>query len=156
MEFPHPSRPGYYDVTFDPGLISDLKNCVDVLIPGNRHYPSASQARVVSFLESRSSEADKVALSAVVKLLAESGISESSMRDFEAADPTTFQWFRDFVYYGYYASHKVLDALETRGYDYHGAPQPLGYRVAEPQPIPQSQRGSYVQTMEVRSIHAKQ
>lgn len=154
MEFPHPSRPGYYGVVFSDNLKSSLSKCIDILIPGNADYPSASQARVVDFLESRSSSEDRENLEQVCMVLSDKGVSVVGMQTFESENPELFEWFLSFVYYGYYASNLVLNALSARGYAYHGAPQPLGYQTPAEQPIPSKSRSSFFTTEEVLGRHA--
>jgi len=39
--------------------------------------------------------------------------------------------------------------MQDRGYDYHGAPQPLGYALPGTTAVPASPRGSYIPTSEV-------
>lgn len=63
-----------------------------------------------------------------------------------------FAWFREFAYHGYYASPRILAALTDRGYEYHGAPQPLGYAIAEQMRKPQSHRGAYLPTEAVKRV----
>ena len=149
MEFLHPSRPGYFDVHFGEELKASLMKCVDVLIPGDGFYPSASQASVVDFLETRSSDQDHEKLQWISGFLEPKGCTEGSMHELENNHAEVFTWFRDFVYHGYYASLLVMDALNRRGYDYHGAPQPLGYQVGDEPPRPGKQRGSFLTTREV-------
>jgi hypothetical protein len=60
---------------------------------------------------------------------------------------------RNWVYYGYYTSGSVSDALRLLGSDYHGAPQPFGYRMDRDAPLPRTPRGSYQQTDEVRNVY---
>lgn len=155
MEFPHPSRPDYYGLTFSMRLKDSLAKCVDVLIPEDENYPSASDAMVVEFLESRSSSNDRERLEIIANLLASQQWSIVSMENFEREDNELFRWFRDFVYFGYYASNLVLVSLNKRGYAYHGAPQPLGYPTLRVQPEPIQTRGQFIPTSEVVYTHVQ-
>jgi len=153
MEFPHPSRPGYYGLEFSNELSSAIELAADVLIPGNEHYPSASSARVVNFIEERSSDQDRENLKRVIELLGPDLSSEEAMHALEMEHAELFIWFRDFIYHAYYASNLVLDALSKRGYAYHGAPQPLGYRTEVNQAQPRTTRGFHFSSAEVTKNH---
>lgn len=154
MEFPHPSRPDFYGIHFDEELKLSLALCVDILIPGYEEYPSASQARVVEFLESRSSSVDEEHFQQVCSYLSDSGMTVEGMKSLEASKPDLFEWLKNFVYYGYYSSNLVLNALALRGYAYHGAPQPLGYSTSPDQPIPSATRSSFFATEEILKRYA--
>lgn len=153
MEFPHPSRPGYYGLEFSDELSSAAALAADVLIPGNEHYPSASSVLVVNFIEERSSAQDREKLEQVVNLLRPNLNSEEAMQALELEHTELFIWFRDFVYHAYYASNLVLDSLSKRGYAYHGAPQPLGYRTQVDQARPLAMRGFHFSSVEVIENH---
>ncbi|MCW2598427.1 MAG: subunit 3 of gluconate 2-dehydrogenase [Frankiales bacterium] len=153
-DFPHPSRAGYYDLTLPADLSERLTHLVTAMVPGGEGYPSAGEAQVVRFLEEHSSEADLTALQGIADRLTTPSVAAATamLTELEAADPVLFGWWRDFVYFGYYASHRVLAALADRGYDYHGAPQPLGYRIARDPAVPTTKRGSYQPTNEVTRV----
>lgn len=153
-DFPHPSRPGHYGVIFDDELKSALAVLVSALIPGDSTYPTGAEAQVVDFIEARSSETDKQLAQDVVGRCAHDSVpsAASALRGLEGEDPLLFAWLRDFAYYGYYASRRVLAAMADRGYAYHGAPQPLGYTISEDMLIPSVRRGSFIATEEVTSV----
>lgn len=154
--FVHPSRPGFYGTTFSAELRDRLAKVCDTLIPGDADYPSATVAHVPRFIEERCSAADLARLEPVLSGLALGSEQEAfdSVVHLEADDPVTFAWVRELVYHGYYASRRVIAAMTDRGYDYHGAPQPLGYPLPGTTGGPQARRGSYIKTEEVGSARA--
>jgi hypothetical protein len=154
--FTHPSRPGFYGTLFSPELRHQLAQVCDLLVPGDEHYPSGSVAQVPRFVEERASHADLTRLEQVMASLTPTSaeaLSASTAR-LESEDPVAFLWLRELVYHGYYASRRVIAAMTDRGYDYHGAPQPLGYRLPGTTTGPQTPRGSYIRTEEVGASHA--
>jgi hypothetical protein len=150
-DFPHPSRPGHYGVVLDDDLKAALTVLVSALIPGAPTYPSGGQAQVVDFIETRSSETDREMAREVVARCDHDSVSSATaaLRVLEGEDPLLFAWIRDFAYYGYYASRRVLASMSEHGYAYHGAPQPLGYAITEEMLVPAAGRGSYIATEEV-------
>jgi hypothetical protein len=149
--FPHPSRPGYFGTTFSAELRAGVAALADAMIPGNGDYPSASAAQVPLFIEERASEEDRARLAALVDRYPLAGPQEAAaaLAELEKGDAWTFGWVREYVYHGYYAAPRVLAAMRDRGYDYHGAPQPLGYRLPGETARPAVARGSYIPTAEV-------
>lgn len=150
--FPHPSRPGFYAVTFTDALRTALSNVVDALIPGDDTLPSASQAQVVRFIEERASPADRDRLQALLPPDRGDGTVQAALEDLQARHSEEFGWLRDLTYHGYYASRRVLAALSEAGHEYHGAPQPLGYAVTEPMLMPTAARGRFIPTAEVTRV----
>ena len=152
--FPHQSRPGYYGITFTTTQREILAHLSDAMIPAGDNYPSASEAQVVQFVEERSSVDDVARLSTIEASL--SGTARSDMgavlRNLEEAEPETFIWLRQFIYHGYYSSHRVIAAMVDHGYDYHGAPQPLGYAITKEPRIPATHHGSFISTAEVTHV----
>lgn len=149
-EFPHPSRPGHYRLSLDDDLRRALAMLSDAMIPGDDRYPSGSEAQVPLFVEARASAADLEALRTIVGDRQFDGSSAAqALRQLENGNPLLFAWFREFVYFGYYASHRVLAAMADAGYAYHGAPQPLGYQIDEQMMLPGQSRGSFIPTAEV-------
>jgi len=149
--FGHPSRPGFYGVSFNP-VIADKVGCLcDALIPGDDGYPSGCRAQVPQFIEDRCSPDDLRRLEQITAGAACSTASEAAalLENLELNDSLSFQWLRQFVYHGYYASRRVIAAMADRGYDYHGAPQPLGYVLPGETGLPSHGRGAYVRTEEV-------
>jgi hypothetical protein len=153
-DFPHPSRPGYYGVDFAPELATYVSVLASALIPGDDHYPSGGDAQVSRFVEQRSSPADLQLLERMRSQWPAASVDEARdrIRAMEVDDVATFVWLREFVYHGYYASRRVLAAMADLGYDYHGAPQPLGYRIHEEMAMPSGSRGSYIPTEEVTRV----
>lgn len=154
--FTHPSRPGFYGTAFSDGLRRQLATACDALVPGDGTYPSASVAQVPRFIEDRASATDHDRLEQLLgKLdLASAEAAAGSIARLEAGEPLAFAWLRELVYHGYYASRRVIAAMTDRGYDYHGAPQPLGYRLPGTTRGPQERRGSYIRTEEVGNAGA--
>lgn len=150
-DFPHPSRPGHFGVTFSKELTERVTLLATALIPGDDDYPSAEAAQVARFIEDRASEADRQMLLSLADgrhLDSLAGATEA-IRVMEREDPAAFMWLREFVYHGYYASRRVLATMADRGYAYHGAPQPLGYNITEQMVLPSVARGRYIPTTEV-------
>lgn len=149
--FGHPSRPGFYGVSFTPEMTAQVGVLCDALLPGGDGYPSGCRAQVPRFIEERCSPDDVGRLAAIIGEAACSSASEatSHLEGLEREDALSFQWLRQFVYHGYYASHRVIAAMNDHGYDYHGAPQPLGYALPGVTGLPAHARGSYVKTEEV-------
>ena len=150
-QFPHTSRAGHFGLVFAPELMNYLDLIADVLIPGSAVYPSGSEAQVSTFIQDRSSELDREfwADMSMRWPAADSEQAYESVKEMEAVEPTAFDYLREFVSHGYYSSRRALAAMADRGYAYHGAPQPLGYRIAEPMRVPTEARGTYITTDEV-------
>jgi hypothetical protein len=153
-DFPHPSRPDYYGLSFTPALATYVSVLASALIPGNSHYPSGGDAQVGRFIEQRSSPRDLEVLERMRAQWPATSVEEAHNRiqAMEIDDVATFVWLREFVYHGYYASRRVLAAMADLGYDYHGAPQPLGYRIDEAMTMPSGSRGTYIPTGEVTRV----
>jgi hypothetical protein len=73
------------------------------------------------------------------------------LRALERDDAEAFAGLRAWVYYGYYGNGAVIDVLEAAN-GYHGAPQPLGYRIPGESRLPAEPRGSYRATDEVVDV----
>lgn len=155
-DFVHPSRPGFYGTTFSSDLREQVARVCDALIPGDAHYPPATVAHVPLFIEERSSATDRDRLEQVLGAMTLTSEQEATdaVARLEVADPASFAWVRELVYHGYYASRRVIATMTDRGYDYHGAPQPLGYKLAGTTAGPQARRGSYIETEKVDSARA--
>lgn len=153
-DFPHPSRPGHYGVAFPDDLKAHLSLLVTALVPGGSGYPSAADAQVVDFIEDRASEHDLARLESL-RSDWPADSAEAATRVLEAMEsqaPAEFAYLREFVYHAYYASRRVLAAMADRGYSYHGAPQPLGYRIDDEMARPAKARGSYIATEDVKRV----
>jgi hypothetical protein len=150
-QFPHTSRAGHFGLTFSPELMGYLGAVATALVPGDGEYPSGSEAQVSTFIQDRSSEGDREVLLRLSSRWPADDADQAiaAVREMEAADPEAFLYLRELVYHGYYSSRRVLAAMADRGYGYHGAPQPLGYRIEEQMNVPSKVRGTYVSTDEV-------
>lgn len=154
LEFPHPSRTGYYDQTLLPATRAAVAALVSALIPGNDIYPSAAAARVPQYIEAHVSPEEVELLENLVDGLGEldSEAAVELLEEWEAGRPDVFSWLRELAYHAYYGAPLVIAAMVERGYGYHGAPQPLGYRITETMQVPSQRRGSFVPTSEVRRV----
>jgi hypothetical protein len=81
----------------------------------------------------------------------------ASVRRFEEEQPALFATVLNFLYYSYYQSPLVVEAVRGLGIVYNDAPQPLGYAMEPFQPapgigIPAQPRGFYLKTEEVTRI----
>lgn len=153
-QFPHTSRAGYHGVTLSPELTAYLDAVSDALVPGNDRYPSGSAAQVSTFIQDRVSDKDVELLDSLRRLrpVTDANGAVVVLAEMEATDPTSFAYLRELIYHGYYSSRRVLAAMADRGYVYHGAPQPLGYRITESMRMPSTARGGYISTEEVRRV----
>jgi hypothetical protein len=154
LEVEHPSYPGYYAASLSEEAIGKLARVAQVMIPESTGFPDAGPL-VPRFVAER---IDPVEAEDLEQLL--SGIQDTSteaittwIRGLESANPTQFAGLRSWVYYGYYGSGSVTDALRQAGSDYHGAPQPFGYHLDREAPLPRTPRGSYQETEEVRRVN---
>ena len=148
-------------------VASMLMAFVDVLIPGDDLFPSASVAGTHGLV------ADKVralkggeALAALTEALTRDGVRLSaqlpnqrieSVRRFEETRPTEFAFVRNVTYYMYYQSPMVTAAIRALGHDYNDAPQPFGYPMGPFDPtlgvdLPSTPKGAYKRTDEVTRI----
>jgi hypothetical protein len=133
-------------------LRAALDSVARVLIPGDGSYPAGDEAGVGRFIAAR---ADAGQISLLRRLSADLPVANPdqlpmALARLEHHDPVSFGRLRDAVYHAYYSSPRVLAALADRGYDYHGAPQPLGYPLGQAPATPAHARGSYLATSEVR------
>lgn len=155
MRFLHTSRPGCYDSTLSADSQRTLTILACALIPGDDAYPSAEQAHVPSFILERASADDAAQLERLILALdlASGADPSTALSELERTNGALFTWLRDWVYHGYYASPRVLAVMRDQGHAYHGAPQPLGYRMDAESPRQARSVGSYIPTDEVRSVH---
>lgn len=153
-DFPHPSRAGHYGIRFTPELLAYLAAVAGALVPGSDEYPSGRQAQVSTFIQDRSSAQDQVLLEGLmVRWPADSDPEATrAVQAMEEGDPSSFAYLRELVFHGYYSSHRVLAVMADRGYAYHGAPQPLGYKITDVMAVPTKSRGSYIPTSDVHHV----
>jgi uncharacterized protein YgbK (DUF1537 family) len=77
-----------------------------------------------------------------------------ALAGFADAAPEVFALLRDFIYFVYYGHPAVVDLIRTRtryGRDFHGAPQPLGYRevIETWEDTPLTRKGAFFRTDDV-------
>jgi hypothetical protein len=143
-------------------LIADF---VDVLIPGERLWPSASSVGVQGQLALRlMEERGKNALPTLVKAIEAAGgplekLDEAGrvvvVQRFEDAEPDLFGWVRDAVYIAYYENPFVAEAIVLSGHPYELRPHIKGYPVRPFDPArdaPRHRRGRYTKTSDVSRV----
>lgn len=142
-------------------IANTLAAFVDVLIPGDADFPSASSAGTHGLTAERIRAAQTTAgvialadaLNANGPFL--TGDRVAAVAAFEAADPARFVFARFATYLAYYQTPAVILALQRLGHDYHDAPQPLGYVMAPFDPAvhtPKNSRGTYKKTDEIAPL----
>jgi len=143
-------------------LIADF---VDVLIPGERLWPSASTVGVQGQLALRlMEERGKNALPTLVKAIEAAGgplagLDEAArvavVQRFEEAEPDLFGWVRDAVYIAYYENPFVAEAIVLTGHPYELRPHIKGYPARHfdlARDTPRHGRGRYTKTADVRRV----
>ena len=143
-------------------LIADF---VDVLIPGERLWPSARTVGVQGQLALRlMEERGKNALPALVKAIEAAGgplggLDEAArvavVRRFEEAEPDLFGWVRDAAYIAYYENPFVAEAIVLTGHLYELRPHIKGYPVQRfdlARDTPRHGRGRYTKTSDVHRV----
>jgi hypothetical protein len=147
----------------------ELQSLVDVLLPGDDHFPPASAVGAHGLLAERLR--DRLSLTGVDDVLAAvmvatggvplAGLDEkaqvNAIRRFEREERELFAVVRNVLYYSYYQSPLVVEAVRGLGIDYNHAPQPLGYVLEpfDPTPgmgVPSQPRGFYLATDEVKRV----
>jgi hypothetical protein len=149
----HPSYPGHHAAPMSREMLQRLGQIADVMIPPETGFPNAAHL-VTRFVSERVDPTERDTLERIL-----GGVEQGSpaaittaLQRLETEDPVSFLELRNWVYYGYYTSGSVVDALREAGSDYHGAPQPFGYRIEREAPVPAHPRGSYQRTEEVRRV----
>jgi hypothetical protein len=150
LEMHHPSRPGYHRAPLAADAEARMALVAETMIPPAEGWPAAGE-QVSRFVSGRISAAEREGLEPVLAELAEESVAEEWLRRLEVERPERFAELRAWVYYGYYGSGSVIDVLDAR-YGYHGAPQPLGYRIEREPRLPAVPRGSYRRTEEVADV----
>ena len=147
------------------GLASLLRDFVDVLIPGEGPWPSASMVGVQGVLAMRLLEAQgetgadelERALLACGGPLAplDAEARAAVVRQFEAAEPALFKLVRNAAYLAYYEHPAVVRAIQGLGQPYQAMPGAKGY----PLPAfdlehdrPRHGRGHYIRTEDVKPL----
>lgn len=153
MELEHPSYPGYYGISLSGAVRTRMRAVAETMIPDAEGFPP-SAGIVERFVSEHIAPDERDRLEALLTDLDEApgeGLA-TQLRELEERDPELFGLLRSFVYHGYYTSKAFAASLMAQGSDYHGAPQPYGYRIDEEQPVPRDRRGSFIPTEEVRRV----
>jgi hypothetical protein len=153
-ELPKSWAPGFHGVVVAESTLRLLEVVADVMIPGDSNYPSGSAAGVPDFIANHISAPDLDQLDGLLTTLGSADREAEAVGNWlaEAQHEEAFNLLRWYVYTAYYASPLITEAMNRRGIDYHGPPQPLGYRIEEDPPRPQHDRGSYTRTEEVQRV----
>jgi hypothetical protein len=145
-------------------LAATLSALVDVLIPGDNDFPSASTAGAHGLVFQRLRVNPGLALLGnLVEMLDRDGKFATADRTAQIAavarlerdEPALFAQIRQTTYFSYYELPTVTAALRAIGHDYNDAPQPLGYLLPPFNParcLPANPRGSYKATAEITRI----
>ena len=159
MELQPSWRPGFYGLRLSGDTAKALGAVADIMIPEGEGYPAASEARVVDFVEAHLDPGEHDRLEKLLKDV-DAGNREGTenwLRELERASPgDSFAFLRLYIYCAYYSSPRVLATLRDRGYDYHGAPQPHGYKIKADPPVPTEHRGSYIPTEKVKNVFGRE
>jgi hypothetical protein len=150
-------------------LAAELAALVDLLVPGDGEFPSASEVGAQAKL------ADRLivmrgdgALAELIEALDACGgplarLDEAGrgavLARLEGERPDYFLQLRNIVYLSYYESPAVHAAIRAMGFAYNAAPLPEGYEVGRFDPatdMPRHQRGRFVATEEVRRVDLSQ
>ena len=144
-----------------------LKDLVDVLLPGDGRFPSASDAGSHGVVADRLvAQLGETALDDLAQTVAACGGPLGSLgpaerqavvRRMEEAHPAQFETLRMIAYHAYYESPAVVRAVRALGHVYNDAPQPAGYLMAafdetDPLQAPAHRRGHYVRTEDVARL----
>ncbi len=159
MELQPSWRPGFHGLSLSEDTAKALGVVADLMIPGGEGYPAASEAQVVGFVEAHLNPSEQDRLEKLLGDLNSGNREEVGnwLRELEASSSGgSFAFLRWYVYCAYYSSPSVLAALRDRGYDYHGSPQPYGYKIEADPPVPTEVRGSYIPTEEVKNVFGRE
>ena len=144
-----------------------LKDLVDVLLPGDGRFPSASDAGTHGVVADRLvAQVGETALDGLAQIVAACGgpltplspaERQAVVRRIEEAHSEQFEALRMIAYLSYYESPAVVRAVRALGHVYNDAPQPAGYVMApfdesDPLQAPAHRRGSYVKTEDVARL----
>ncbi len=156
----HPSAP------LPPGkAIQLLADFVDILLPGDEHWPSAATVGVQALLAERLFEdLEDGYFDRLAKALVDAGGPFTGKSDAERVavvqrlqddQPALFSQIRDETYIAYYESPFVGAAIEASGQPYNMRPQIKGYALAPfdaATQTPRHGRGSYLPPDGVRPV----
>jgi len=142
-----------------------LAGLVNVLIPGDTGWPSASAVGVQALLATRLiEELGRVQFERLFTALLAAGApftghgedeQVSIARAFETAEPALFGWVRDAAYIAYYESPFVAAAINAHGHPYDLRPHLKGYALPPfdiERQTPRHGRGHYIPTDGVRHL----
>lgn len=145
-----------------------LAALVDTLVPGDAGWPSASDVGVQSALASRlvqergedtlTEVIDALRPAAAALLSSDENARVAAVAGWEAHDKDLFGWVRDAVYFAYYESPIVVQAINARGSPYKLVPHIEGYRLPPFDPArdtPQHGRGGFTPTDAVQRVSAE-
>jgi hypothetical protein len=120
-----------------PGIIaSTLAAFVDILLPGDDHFPPASTVGAQALLAERIRQryGPEGVAEAAAALAASGSFADATPEQrvetvarFEIEQPEQFAFLYAATCFSYYQSPVVIAAIRTLGYDYNDAPQPEGY-----------------------------
>ncbi|MGI9499498.1 MAG: hypothetical protein ACR2P3_05640 [Geminicoccaceae bacterium] len=131
-----------------------LGELVDLMLPGDDRFPSASSVGVHGQLRGRLREIDgETALSTLEAARAKGG--PEALTALEEAKPDLFQKLRSVVFLTYYEMPEVQDVIRNFGHPYNASPLPKGYATGRFDPssdTPTHGRGSYVKTEDVKRV----
>lgn len=151
MALQHTSYPRFYGRPLPAESAAPLAAVADALVPGEgADWPSASASGALGWIAERVAPHEAERLAALLAEL--DGDPTAWLRSLERDRGADFALLRGWVYKAYYAQPAVLEALRRAGSDYHGAPQPWGYDVAEYEQEPAVRRGGFVRAGEVRRV----
>jgi hypothetical protein len=153
VEMEHPSYPGQHAAPMSEEMLERLGRVADVMIPPEKGFPDAAPL-VTRFVSERVDPTERDTLERILGSIerASPAAITTALQRLETEDPVSLVELRNWIYYGYYTSGSVVDALRAAGSDYHGAPQPFGYRIEREAPAPKNPHGSYQRTEEVRRV----
>ena len=164
-------------VEFSELQVAVLEAAADTMIPAGGGFPAPSEVEVVNFVSRYvtprnrplkyfplAAEDDfKRSLDALGRQFVDGSSSERSeaikaLENDDTEGDGFFTQLRALVYYGYYSSPVVTEAIRQNlpaGRDYHGPPQPYGY-AGKVEPWPEDAldhpRGGYIATGDVAPV----
>ena len=150
-------------------LAAELAALVDVLVPGDGEFPSASEIGVQAKLADRLIVMrGQGAVRELIETLAAcggplAGLDQDGRGEvlarIECERPDDFLVIRNIVYLSYYESPAVHEVIRTMGFTYNATPLPRGYDVGRFDPAsdtPRHRRGHFVHTDEVKRADLSQ
>jgi len=148
-------------------IASTLAALVNVILPGDSLFPPAADVGTHLWLmEKMQAEHGTAVVDRVVRTLnqAQEFVSQTIaeqtaiVAQFERDEPNLFGFIRHAVYFGYYQTLPVVQAVRQLGREYNHTPQPDGYELApfDPSTLPTVKRGSYIATEDVKRVDLSQ